>query len=68
MNISAASNAKDQNTWSFSSLTCICFHCMRHGVALSRKKTPILLMKTDKILPRHVCDKPFMVRFPDRCE
>jgi hypothetical protein len=25
-------------------------------------------MGSDKIIPRHVYDKPFMIRFPDRSE
>jgi hypothetical protein len=32
------------------------------------KKEPILQMGTDKIIPRHVYDKAFTVRFPDRRE
>jgi hypothetical protein len=31
-------------------------------------KELILQMGTDKMIPRHVCDKPFTVRFPDRSE
>jgi hypothetical protein len=29
---------------------------------------PILQMGTDRLIPRHVNDKPFTVRFPDRRE
>jgi hypothetical protein len=29
---------------------------------------PILQMGTDKITPRHVYEKPFTIRFPDRSE
>jgi hypothetical protein len=32
------------------------------------EKEPILQMGSDKMIPRHVYDKPFMVRFPDRSE
>jgi hypothetical protein len=32
------------------------------------KEEPILQMDTDKMILRHVYDKPFMVRFPDRSE
>jgi hypothetical protein len=32
------------------------------------KEEPILQMGSDKMNPRHVCDKPFTVRFPDRSE
>jgi hypothetical protein len=32
------------------------------------KEEPILQMGTDGMMPRHVCDKPFTVRFPDRSE
>jgi hypothetical protein len=30
------------------------------------KKEPILQMETDKMILRHVYDKPFTIRFPDR--
>jgi hypothetical protein len=29
---------------------------------------PILQMRSDKMIPRHVYDKPFTIRFPDRSE
>jgi hypothetical protein len=29
---------------------------------------PILQMGTDRMIPRHVCNKPCTVRFLDRCE
>jgi hypothetical protein len=32
------------------------------------KKEPILQMGSDKMIPRHVYDKPFTIRFPDRGE
>jgi hypothetical protein len=32
------------------------------------KEDPTLQMRTDKMIPRHVCDKLFMVRFLDRSE
>jgi hypothetical protein len=32
------------------------------------KKEPIIQMWTNKMILRHVCDKPFMIRFPDRSE
>jgi hypothetical protein len=32
------------------------------------KKEPTLQMGTDRMTPRHVCDKPFTVRFPERSE
>jgi hypothetical protein len=32
------------------------------------KKEPILQMGCDKMIPRHVYDKPFTIRFPDRSE
>jgi hypothetical protein len=32
------------------------------------KKEPIVQMGSNKMIPRHVCDKPFMIRFPDRSE
>jgi hypothetical protein len=32
------------------------------------EKEPILQMGSDKIIPRHVYDKPFTIKFPDRCE
>jgi hypothetical protein len=32
------------------------------------EKEPILQMESDKTISRHVYDKPFMVRFPDRSE
>jgi hypothetical protein len=34
----------------------------------SMKEEPILQMGNDKIIPRHVYHKLFMVRFPDRSE
>jgi hypothetical protein len=37
-------------------------------MAQDMKKEPILQMGTDKMIPRHVHDKPFKVRFPDRSE
>ena len=33
-----------------------------------KKHKPILQMETDKMIPRHVYDKPFIVRFPHRSE
>jgi hypothetical protein len=32
------------------------------------KKEPILQMRSDKTIPRHVYGKPFTIRFPDRSE
>jgi hypothetical protein len=32
------------------------------------KKEPILQMGSDKMIPKHVYDKPFTIRFPDRSE
>jgi hypothetical protein len=32
------------------------------------EKEPILQMGSDKMIPRHVYDKPFTIRFPDRKE
>jgi hypothetical protein len=32
------------------------------------EKEPILQIGTDKMIPRHMYSKPFMVRFPDRSE
>jgi hypothetical protein len=32
------------------------------------KKEPILLMGSDKMILRHVYDKPFTITFPDRSE
>jgi ribonuclease HI len=32
------------------------------------KKEPILQMESDKMIPKHVYDKPFTMRFPDRRE
>jgi hypothetical protein len=32
------------------------------------KKESILLMGSDKMIPKHVYDKPFTIRFPDRSE
>jgi hypothetical protein len=32
------------------------------------KKGPILEMGSDKMILRHVYDKPFMIRFPERSE
>jgi hypothetical protein len=32
------------------------------------KKEPILQIGSDKMISRHVHDKPFMIRFPDRSE
>jgi hypothetical protein len=32
------------------------------------EKEPILQMGYDKMIPRHVYDKPFMIRCPDRSE
>jgi hypothetical protein len=32
------------------------------------KKEPILQIGSDRMIPRHVYDKPFMIRFPDRSE
>jgi hypothetical protein len=32
------------------------------------KKEPILQMGSNKMIPRHVYDKPFTIRFPDRSE
>jgi hypothetical protein len=37
-------------------------------ISWGMKKEPILQMGTDKIILIYVCDKPFMVRFPDRSE
>jgi hypothetical protein len=32
------------------------------------EKKHILQMGSDKMIPRHICDKPFMIRFSDRSE
>jgi hypothetical protein len=32
------------------------------------KKEPMQQMGSDKIIPRHVCDEPFTIRFLDRSE
>jgi hypothetical protein len=32
------------------------------------KNEPILQMGSDKMILRHVCDKPFMIGIPDRSE
>jgi hypothetical protein len=32
------------------------------------EKEPIIQMESDKMIPRHVYDKPFMIGFPDRSE
>jgi hypothetical protein len=32
------------------------------------KKEPTLQMGSDKMIPRHVYDKPFIIRLPDRSE
>jgi hypothetical protein len=32
------------------------------------EKQPIRQMESDKIIPRNVYDKPFMIRFPDTNE
>jgi hypothetical protein len=32
------------------------------------EKEPILQMESDKMIPRHVYNKPFTIRFPDRSE
>jgi hypothetical protein len=32
------------------------------------KKEPILQMGFDKMIPKHVYDKPFSIRFADRSE
>jgi hypothetical protein len=32
------------------------------------EKESILQMESDKLIPRHVSDKTFMIRFPDRSE
>jgi hypothetical protein len=32
------------------------------------EKEPILQMGSDKMIPKYVYDKPFMIRFPDRSE
>jgi hypothetical protein len=32
------------------------------------EEKPILQMGSDEMLPRHVYDKPFTIRIPDRCE
>jgi hypothetical protein len=37
-------------------------------MAQDMKKVFILQMRADKIIPRHVHDEPFTVRFPDRSE
>jgi hypothetical protein len=37
-------------------------------VTRDMKKEPIIQMWTDKIIPRHVYDKPFTIRSPDRSE
>jgi hypothetical protein len=39
-----------------------------HAYMTERMKEPILQMETDKLIPRHVYDKPFMVKFPERSE
>jgi hypothetical protein len=36
--------------------------CMTQGM----KKEPILQMGTDRMIPRHAYDKPFIVKFVDR--
>jgi hypothetical protein len=38
------------------------------NMTLDMKKEPILQMWSDKMIPSHVYDKPFMIRFPDRSE
>jgi hypothetical protein len=41
----------------------------RHAyMARDMEKEPILLMGSDKMIPKHVYDKPFTIRFPDRSE
>jgi hypothetical protein len=37
-------------------------------MARDMEREPILQMGSDKIIPRHVYDKPFTIRFPDRSE
>jgi hypothetical protein len=37
-------------------------------MARDMEKEPILQMGSDKIIPIHVYDKPFTIRFPDRSE
>jgi hypothetical protein len=32
------------------------------------EKEPILQMRSDKMIPKHVYEKPFTIRFPDRSE
>jgi hypothetical protein len=32
------------------------------------EKEPILQMGSDKMIPRHVYDKPFTITFPDKSE
>jgi hypothetical protein len=32
------------------------------------KEEPILQIETERMIPRHVCDKPITVRFPERSE
>jgi hypothetical protein len=32
------------------------------------KNEPILHLGSDKMIPKHVYDKPFMIRFPDRSD
>jgi hypothetical protein len=39
-----------------------CIHDSGH------EKRTILQMGSDKMIPRHVYDKPFIIRFPDRSE
>jgi hypothetical protein len=39
-----------------------------HAYMIQVMKAPILQMGIDRTIPRHVCDKPFTVRFPDRSE
>jgi hypothetical protein len=35
-------------------------------MARDMKKEPILQMGSDKMIPKHVYEKPFTIRFPDR--
>jgi hypothetical protein len=38
------------------------------SLAQDMEKEPILQMGSDKMIPIHVYDKPFTIRFPDRSE
>ena len=38
------------------------------GKSWDMKHEPILQTGTDRMIPRHTYHKPFMVKFPDKCE